>query len=309
MAISVHIALPADRDPRLRLTLSLGIDLAAATPEEDIAAAVAAARAADAAVVVVGTNSVVERETADRTTLALPGNQDALVRAVAAANPRTVVVVNTGSPVLMPWRDDVCAVLLTWFGGQEYGHALADVLLGTAEPGGRLPTTWPVAEADVPVLSTTPVDGVMAYDEGIHLGYRAWLRSGATPAYPFGSGLGYTTWTLRDPRVSAFEADGVEVTVAVRNTGTRAGKHVVQAYLSRVHSSVDRPVRWLAGYAVVRAGAGEELTVRIPIERRSFAHWHGRWRVEPGTYTVHIGSSATDLPLTAIVDVAPPAGA
>ncbi|TDE20045.1 glycoside hydrolase family 3 protein, partial [Nonomuraea mesophila] len=280
------------------LTLTLGEDLApdigeaGASGTAAIEAAVAAARRAEVAVIVVGTSPEIEREAADRATLALPGAQDRLVRAVAAANPRTVVVVNAGAPVLMPWRNEVAAVLLGWFGGQEFGGALADVLLGTAEPGGRLPTTWPGEEADVPVLQTAPVDGVVAYDEGVHVGYRAWLRAGAEPAYPFGHGLGYTTWELSD-----LAAGPGQVSLTVRNTGERAGKHVVQVYLSREPSAVDRPVRWLAGFAVVRAGGGQAERVTIPLARRAFQHWDGGWRTEPGEFTVHAGSSVADLPL------------
>jgi beta-glucosidase len=258
-----------------------------------IEAAVAAATGADVAVVVVGTNSKVESEGYDRSSLALPGHQDDLVRAVAAANPNTVVVVNAGSPVEMPWRDDVAAVLLTWFGGQEYGNALADVLTGAAEPGGRLPTTWPAAMADVPVLDVTPVDGTVSYDEGVHIGYRAWLRAGTTPAYPFGHGLGYTTWTIdgvsATPTVR--EGDAVIVTATVANTGDRAGKHVVQVYASRESSAVDRPVRWLVGFAPVRLGAGESTEVSIEVPARAFAHWDSAWAYEPGAFTLHVGAS------------------
>ena len=249
------------------------------------------------ALVVVGTSAEVESEGFDRTSLALPGRQDDLVAAVAAANPRTVVAVNAGAPVLMPWRDDVAAVLLTWFGGQELGHALADVLLGAVEPGGRLPTTWPAAAHDVPVLDTTPVDGVVRYDEGVHIGHRAWLRAGVAPAYPFGHGLGYTTWELSDLVTTA-----TEVTVRVRNTGARAGKHVVQVYLSTEDSTVDRPVRWLAGFAAVHAEAGASVEVTVPLAPRVFEHWDGGWRREPGRFTVHVGSSVTDLPLRGHID-------
>ncbi|PZE36835.1 glycosyl hydrolase [Curtobacterium sp. MCSS17_006] len=261
-----------------------------------IEAAVDAARGADVAVVVVGTNSKVESEGYDRSSLALPGHQDDLVRAVAAANPNTVVVVNAGSPVEMPWRNDVAAVLLTWFGGQEYGNALADVLTGAQEPGGRLPTTWPVAMADVPVLDVTPVDGKVAYDEGVHVGYRAWLRAGTEPAYPFGHGLGYTTWSIdgvsATPTVR--EGDAVIVTATVANTGDRAGKHVVQVYASRGESTVDRPVRWLVGFAPVRLGAGESTEVSIEVPARAFAHWDGSWQYESGTFTLHVGASVVD---------------
>lgn len=275
-------------------------------PEDLVAEAVEAARAADVAVVVVGTNEKVESEGFDRTDLALPGHQDALVAAVAAANPRTVVVVNSGSPVVMPWRDDVAAVLLTWFGGQEYGHALADVLTGAAEPGGRLPTTWPATQEDVPVLDVTPRDGVVRYDEGVHVGYRAWLRAGTAPAYPFGFGLGYTTWSYDDVQVGADPAGDRWVTVAVTNTGDRRGREVVQVYLSRPGSAVERPVRWLAGWAVVSADAGATVTADVRVRPRAFAHWdtgvHG-WSTEPGEFTVEVARHAGTTELTATVEV------
>jgi beta-glucosidase len=270
-----------------------------------IEAAVDAARGADVAVVVVGTNSKVESEGYDRSSLALPGHQDDLVRAVAAANPNTVVVVNAGSPVEMPWRNDVAAVLLTWFGGQEYGNALADVLTGAQEPGGRLPTTWPVAMADVPVLDVTPVDGKVAYDEGVHVGYRAWLRAGTEPAYPFGHGLGYTTWSIEGVSATPTvrEGDAVIVTATVANTGDRAGKHVVQVYASRAESAVDRPVRWLVGFAPVRLAAGASTEVSIEVPARAFAHWDGSWQYESGTFTLHVGASVVDDAGTASLEL------
>ncbi|AYF75922.1 alpha/beta fold hydrolase [Nocardia yunnanensis] len=285
---------PAGGFPALGLTCAVGRPRRAA--DEEFAAAVELARTSEVAVVVVGTTEQIESEGYDRTTLALPGRQDELVAAVAAVNPRTIVVVNSGSPVEMPWRDDVAAVLLTWFPGQEFGAALADVLTGAREPGGRLPTTWPKAMADVPVLNTKPgADHTLPYTEGIHIGYRAWLKSGVAPAYPFGHGLGYTTWALDDLTVS-----GRTATVTVRNTGARRGRQVLQAYLSREHSAVDRPVRWLSGFAVVEADAGESVTATIELPKRSFQHWtDAGWAVEPGVFTLHVGTSVTDLPLTA----------
>jgi len=203
------------------------IDLAVRGPRrtdaDELAAAVELARTSDVAVVIVGTSELEESEGFDRKKLALTGTQDDLVRRVAAVNPRTVVVVNAGAPVLMPWREQVGAVLVVWFPGQEAGDALADVLLGLVEPGGRLPTTWPAAQQYVPVLDTRPVDGRLVYDEGVHVGYRAWLRSGAEPAYWFGHGLGYTTWEL-----SGLWVDGRTVSLDVRNTGGSRGRQVVQ---------------------------------------------------------------------------------
>ena len=294
------VAMTYDLPAGIPATLcTLGYERPARDAAAELERAAAAARDADIAVVVVGTTERVESEGIDRTSLALPGNQDELVRVVAAANPRTVVVVNAGSPVIMPWRDEVAAVLLAWFGGQEMGHALADVLLGTAEPGGRLPTTWPAAEVDVPVLSTTPVDGRLEYAEGIHIGYRAWLRAGRTPAHPFGHGLGYTTWEYEDVAVVR-DGDAVAARVTVRNAGARRGKEVVQAYLSRAQSAVERPAAWLAGFAVVRAEPGETVTLNVPLDRRAVAHWspaEGAWRVEPGTFRLAVGRSVADIRL------------
>lgn len=272
-------------------------------PAELIAEAAEAARAADTAVVVVGTTEHVESEGFDRTDLALPGHQDALVRAVAAANPNTVVVVNSGSPVELPWRDEVSAVLLSWFPGQEAGHALADVLLGVdgAEPGGRLPTTWPAALADAPVSGTVPTDGELHYDEGVFIGYRAWERAGTTPAYPFGHGLGYTTWTYESLHATADTA-----TVRLRNTGARAGAETVQLYLAPEADTVDRPARQLAGFARVEAAPGETAEVTVPLDRRAYEIWDEEaygWHLVPGTYQVQAARSVADIRLTTPVEI------
>jgi beta-glucosidase len=286
------------------LAFTFGLEPDDTDPQTLIDEAVEAARQADVALVVVGTHSRVESEGYDRDSLALPGRQDDLVRAVAAANPRTVVVVNAGSPVLLPWRDEVAAVLVGYFGGQEFGNAIADVLLGAVEPGGRLPTTWPVAQADVPVIQTTPTDGVLVYEEGIHIGYRAWLRSGRTPAYPFGHGLGYTPIepTTSSAPAAVEPADGsFRVTVDVANRGTRPGKQVVQVYAERADSAIERPVRWLVGFAPVRVDAGTTATVGIDIPVRAFAHWDEDWKYEPGAFTLRIGTSVVDLPLDTTV--------
>ncbi len=288
------------------LWLRFGTEPAATDPDALIAAAADAAARADVALVVVGTNSAVESEGFDRTSLALPGRQDDLVRAVAAANPRTVVLVNSGSPVLMPWRDRVAAALVGYFGGQEFGHAVADVLLGTAEPGGRLPTTWPAAEADVPVLSTTPADGQLDYAEGIHIGYRAWLKHHAAPAYWFGAGQGYADIALTRVSVPGPVAagDSIPVTVEVENRSPRDGKQVVQVYAERPDSAVDRPVRWLAGFAPVRVPAGQSARVTIDVPTRRLAYWQQGWRYEPGAYQLRAGTSVADLPLGTKVELA-----
>ncbi|TCC63109.1 glycosyl hydrolase [Kribbella pittospori] len=298
--VRVEVDLPR-RDGSLgnAMSVTVGVEPDRSDPQALIDEAVAAAAAAEVAVVVVGTNSKVESEGYDRSSLALPGRQDDLVRAVVAANPRTVVVVNAGSPVLLPWRGEVAALLVTYFGGQEYGNALADVLLGVVEPGGRLPTTWPREEADVPVIDVTPRDGIVRYDEGVHIGYRAWLKAGTEPAFAFGHGLGYTTWELTDLRA----VDPSSVALTVRNTGDRAGKHVVQVYAERASTTVDRPARWLAGFAVVRLAAGEARELTVQLHNHTFEHWDNGWTTEPGTFTLRAGSSVNDLPLACPIEV------
>lgn len=275
------------------LSATLGIAPERTDPAQLIARAAAEAAASDVAIVVVGTNAKVESEGYDRTSLDLPGHQDDLVRAVAATGTPTVVVVNAGSPVVLPWAGDVAAVVQGYFGGQEFGHAIADVLTGAAEPGGRLPTTWPATLADVPVSEVVPTDGRLEYREGLHIGYRAWLKTDAEPAFPFGHGLGYTTWSWG---AAQRVGDAVEVTLA--NTGDRAGKQVVQVYAERADSAVERPVRWLVGFATVQAEAGETVTAHVPVPRRRLAHWSGEWVVEPGEYTLRAGASVADLPLS-----------
>ena len=283
------------------LSVTLGTEPADTDSEVLIIEAARAAREADVAVVVVGTNSRVESEGYDRTTLDLPGLQDRLVHAIAAANPRTIVIVNAGSPVVMPWRHEVAAILIGYFGGQEFGNALTDILVGTTEPGGRLPTTWPATQGPVPVLNTTPdADGKLRYAEGIHIGYRAWLKTGATPAYEFGYGLGYTTWSLDAFDAPAQAAAGMvlPLTVTLTNTGNRAGKNVVQIYAEKPDSAVERPVRWLVASAPVWAGPGETVTATIEVPTRLLAYWDEGWTYESGVYALRLGTSVTDLGIT-----------
>jgi beta-glucosidase len=262
--------------------------------QEEFEHAVSLAAESDIAVVVVGTNEEVESEGFDRTSLALPGRQDELVSAVAAANPRTLVIVNSGAPVLLPWADEVAAVLVSWFPGQEFGNALADVLTGTVEPGGRLPVTWPASEEGLP--SVQPVNGELPYDEGLLIGYRWYLSTGRDSLFPFGHGLGYTTWAYEGIAV-----DGDTVTVSVRNTGERGGREVVQLYASQPNSAVERAPRWLVGSVIVDAAAGDVANAVITLGDHNFRHWDSSthtWTIEPGSYQLHAGRSVVDLPLT-----------
>ncbi|WP_433828872.1 beta-glucosidase family protein [Actinoplanes sp. CA-015351] len=321
--VTVPVVLRQTFEPGMAHSVATTLGHRAPGPDEEglIVEAVELAARSDVAIVVVGTTEQVESEGFDRTSLALPGRQDELVSRVAAANPRTIVVVNAGSPVLLPWSDEAAAILLTWFPGQEAGAALADVLLGVTEPGGRLPTTWPRREEDCPVLDVRVTDGALAYDEDIFIGYRAWLRSPASPLFAFGHGLGYTTFGYADLTVTDSEA-----TVTITNTGERPGREVIQIYLSFEANgsdgddgsgdgdgsgddsgdgdgdggdAIERPERWLAGFASVAAAPGQTVTVRVPLPERAFQIWNDGWQTIPGTYTVTAAHALDDPRLTA----------
>ncbi|MEU0534548.1 beta-glucosidase H [Amycolatopsis tolypomycina] len=272
------------------VTFALGHRGPVPDPDASLDEAVALAAKSEVAVVVVGTTAEVESEGFDRTSLALPGRQDELVARVAEANRNTVVVVNAGSPVEMPWRDDVAAVLLTWFPGQAGGDALADVLFGSEEPGGRLPTTWPAKLEDAPVTNVTPEDGALEYDEGVYIGYGAWARTDRRPAYWFGHGEGYTTWKYEELDVYPDEEGGARIRVRVRNTGTRKGREVVQVYLVPTERG-DRPQRWLAGFASVEAPPGEAVEADIAVTSRSAEVWRDGWQHIAGEYVVEASHS------------------
>jgi beta-glucosidase len=269
--------------------------------------AVKAARAADVAVVVVGSADGAESEGYDRDSLSLSGRQDELVRRVASANTNTVVVVNSGMPVLMSWAEDVAAVIQVWFPGQAFGESLADVLTGAQEPGGRLPISVPRAEADSPVLSAYPVAGELNYTEGLLVGYRGYDRTGSEPHFSFGHGLGYTEWTYESMATetgSVAPGRDLPLVVRVRNTGERTGREVVQVYLEGPDDDPRRPLRILAAFANVIVGAGEQAEARLTVQARSFGRFdEGRreWVWKPGTYTLRAGRSSRDLRLSSEV--------
>lgn len=274
-----------------------------AEPEWDdgpalLAEAERVAARADLAVVVVGSSAEWESEGSDRHSLHLPNGQDRLVEAVAAAGPRTVVVLNCGAPVLAPWLDDVAAVLLAWYPGQEGGEAIADVLLGDAEPGGRMPTTWARRERDTPAYLHYPGEaGEVRYGEGVYVGYRGYDARGVEPLIPFGHGGSYTTFEWGPPTVSGAGID-LTVEVPVTNTGERTGSDVVQVYVEPHASPVHRPPKELAGFAKVTVGPGATETAVITLRERSFARWDlatDGWVVDPGAHTLVIAASAADL--------------
>jgi beta-glucosidase len=315
--LRVPVELHAGREVEVRIeyrpegrfvTLRLGI---APLMHDDrlIDEAATAAAAADVAVVVVGSAEGTESEGYDRESLSLPGRQDELVARVAAANPNTVVVVNSGMPVLMPWAGDVAAIIQAWLPGQAFGDALADTLLGVMEPGGRLPVSLPRTEADSPVLLAHPEAGDLVYAEGLLVGYRGFDRAGSDPLFAFGHGLGYTDWSYESIVTSSRAigaSDDLEVTANVRNTGTRSGREVVQLYLEGPDDEPSRPIRVLAAFSPVTADAGEEVAARLTVPARAFMRFDDGlrdWRSHPGTYTLRAGRSSRDLRLSAEVVV------
>ena len=267
--------------------------------------AVREAAEADVAVVVVGLPESHETEGLDRTSMDLPGPHDALVRAVAATNPRTVVVVVSGSPVTLPWRHEVPAILQAYLGGQAAGAALADVLTGATDPGGRLAETFPAELADYPVAAIPKGPRQAEYRESVFVGYR-WFDTADVPvAYPFGHGLSYTTFEWSDSTTSTSEVtpaelvDGrLEVSVTVTNTGARTGSEVVQVYAERTDAGIYRPRRALAGFAKVHLRPGEAERVTVGVDVAGFHHWdaaRGAFVVEDGAWQVHVSASVSDV--------------
>lgn len=268
-----------------------------------IESAVAAAEKADAAVVCVGLNAFFEGEGHDRTTLALPGEQEALVRAVAAVNPRTIVVMNNGTPfVPNDWMDVPPAIVEAWYPGQEGGRGLAEILLGEVNPSGKMPFTWPKRWEDCPAYGTYPGhDGEVRFTEGVYVGYRHFDKTRIEPRYPFGHGLSYTNFSYS--RIQAApQADGVEVRVHLKNTGKRAGAEIVQCYVQDAEAAIDQPIKALKAFARVVLEPGKSKTVQLSLPRSAFAYYDVQtqaWRVEPGVFRFLVGSSAQDIRQTA----------
>ncbi|MFB7333748.1 glycoside hydrolase family 3 C-terminal domain-containing protein [Streptomyces adustus] len=269
-------------------------------PQSLIPDAVATAKKADMAVVFVNNYS---GEAFDRDNLALPGDQNQLIEAVAAANPNTIVVLNTSGPMLMPWLAKVPSVLQAWYQGAATGTSIANILYGDAEPGGRLPVTFPADEQQGPSTYTggksDSAYGSITYDEGIYVGYKWYDKHAAKPLFPFGHGLSYTSFSYRDARVAGRGRGDIagEVSVEVRNTGKRTGSDVVQVYVGHLPTRVDTPARTLAGFARVALKPGERTTTTIEISRRLLSFWDedkNRWITPTGKVPVYVGTSVAD---------------
>jgi beta-glucosidase len=273
------------------LSLGFGYRLPVKSHADALTASAKLAEASDVSIVFVGTNSMIESEGWDRQNLKLPEGQDELVKTVASSSKKTIVVINAGSPVEMPWFPQVDAVLISWFPGQQMGNAIADVLYGSIEPGGHLPTTWPIAMADLPVWDTNPIDGELEYGEGIYIGYRAWHKHRRQPLLPFGYGLGYSTFHTQFVGI-----DKEHVVVEAKNVGNRTGSHLVQIYGTPPDSGIED--RRLIGFGKVLVEVGNSSQISIDFPESSFSHWedgwvsiHGRWLITIAEHSFDSGKS------------------
>ncbi len=309
----VRAAVPLDAGQEYSLTLEFAtkessllsavrLGVLPPVPTDTIERAVKIAAASDVAIVCVGFGGDWQSEGFDRPDMGLPGQQHALVEQVAAANPRTIVVLNTGSPVTMPWLDRVAAVIQAWYPGQECGNAIADVLFGNVVPSGKLPLTYPVRLEDNPAYLNFPGEnGKVHYGEGLFVGYRYYDKKRISPLFPFGFGLSYTTFSYNSLRLSAQEispGDMLQVSVDVTNTGSRAGKEVIQVYVRDKHARLQRPDKELKAFAKVQLASGESKTVTLSIGHDALAYFDDRmhqWVAEAGEFDVLVGASALDI--------------
>jgi len=271
---------------------------AAALREE----AVRVACQADTAVIFAGLTDDDECEGVDRTHMKLPDEQNALIEAITAIHPRTVVVLHGGSPMELPWQDRVQAILCMYLGGEQTGAAAVDLLYGSVNPSGHLAETWPLKMADNPAHLNFPgEEGVATYAEGIFTGYRYYDKKEMDVAYPFGHGLSYTSFSysnLRADKTQLRDTDMLQVQVDVTNTGSRPGKVVVQLYVRDHESTVRRPIRELKAFEKVLLQPSETATVTFTLDKRAFAYWEPKcsgWYVESGAFELEIGESSRDI--------------
>jgi beta-glucosidase len=287
----------------VKVTYSPGDDNGTA----DIAAAVTAAKAATVAVVFA---SYGEQEGTDLTSIDLSSTDNTMIEDVAAANPNTVVVLNTGSAVTMPWLGQVAGVFDGFYSGQEVGTAIASLLFGTADPSGKLPVTFPTGLSQVPASTTAEwpgTGGQVDYNEGVDVGYRWYQSQNLTPLYPFGYGLSYTAFSFSNLQVGAFNAGGTAtVTATVTNTGSRVGAEVAQLYVGDPAGNGEPPEQ-LKGFARVSLNAGQSATVSFPLTVHDLATWSdasNAWTAPAGAYRISVGDSSANLPLSGTTSLA-----
>jgi beta-glucosidase len=276
-------------------------------PETEIQKAVALAKQVDQVVLCAGLNSDWESEGYDRSNMNLPPGTDKLIAAVVAANPNTAVIMQSGTPVTMSWLNDVPALVHAWYGGNETGNAIADVVFGTVNPSGKLPLSFPYRNEDNPAfLNFRSERGITRYGEGVYVGYRFYEKCKKEVAFPFGHGLSYTTFNLSSLSLETPDEDLV-VTVDVQNTGEVDGAEVIQVYIAQQAPSINRPIKELKGFdkVFVEAGQVKKATISIP-KKYATSFWdehRNAWVQEKGRYTVLVGVSSDDTPLSAGFDL------
>lgn len=271
-----------------------------------ITQAVKTAKKSDVTLVFVGTNFVSESEGFDRKDLFLPGKQEQLIDEISKVNKNTIVILTTGSPVLMNnWIDKVPAVLQTWFGGEQIGNAIADILLGNTNPSCKLPITFPIQWEDCSAFKTYTVeDGVSRYNDQIFVGYRHFDKYNIEPLFPFGFGLSYSTFEFSDLKVSKnnfTQDEQIEISCKVKNTGTRTGKEVVQLYIIDLKSSLPRPVKELKRFSKIELNPGESKEIRFILNSEDFKFFEpdiDDWKLESGEFKIMIGNSSRDIKLS-----------
>jgi beta-glucosidase len=271
-------------------------------PNHDtVAEAVKLAKESDAVVIFAGLSDRFECESFDRRRLELP-NQDVLIRAVAKVNPRTIVVLNTGGPVLMkPWLKDAAAIVQAWYPGQEGGNAIADILLGNTNPSAKLPVSFIKSPDDSPAFKDYKDRSLKSpYPEGIFVGYRRLDKQGIHPLFPFGHGLSYTRFEYSNLRIDPVGEYEYAVSMDIKNSGKMKGAEVVQLYVKDVECRVERPEKELKGFSKVFLKPGEKKTVTIKLKKESFAFYdtnREQWVVEPGEFEIWLGRSSGDIRL------------
>ncbi len=305
----------------MEITYAQGVSMEGEDPSQDtsqaradlLTEAVDVASHADAVVVVVGRYSKLEGEGFDVKTMDLPAGQDDLIEAVEKANPHTIVVLNTGDPVTMTrWIDKTPALLDMWYGGQEGGHALANILFGDANPSGKLPVSLPKKFEDSPAYGHYPGENLhVDYAEGLYVGYRYYDTKHVEPQFPFGFGLSYTSFEYSNLKQQEIELpDGNlrwDYTVDVRNTGSRLGAEVVQLYVHDGHAKIDRPEHELKAFRRVELKPGESQTVQFTLDRAALSYWSPStraWTADPGQFEIQIGASSRDIRLRAPLTLA-----
>ena len=265
------------------------------------------AKAADQVVLIVGTNSDWETEGNDRSDFNLPANQNHLIEEVLQVNPNTLVVLNTGSPVKMPWADRAEAILQTWFAGQEFGNAMVDIITGAINPSGRLPTSFPKNIEDTPAFNSYPgKDLQMNYEEKLLVGYRWYDKKDIKTLFPFGHGLSYTQFEYTDLEVEIQSNNKVSCTFLIQNTGLIAGAETAQCYIGYKTDDHSEPKKTLQGYSKITLNQGDKSKVEINLNSINFSSWNEakqNWEVRPGSYEIFIGSSAENIILQSTINL------